>query len=201
MPSFARVLALGFLAGSVGFGCSSAALPDAADGAVADASTEPTPGDASVGPGCAPVVASVSIESAIVSTDPATSKRVWIVRAREGKTNVTFTLREASGAAPGASSGAFGEEQLRPGAAATSFLLQTDCNAHGDHYHCGPSFVPSTGEWKVSALDTDVGGAFKVELSASMIEAKVSGGTARPVEGGKSLCVSALLLEGTLAAP
>lgn len=200
MPSPFRVVRPVAFAALFLVGCSDAAPVETDGGTAADGGTIPSGPDAATS-ACEPVVATASIETAVVSTDPASSKKVWIVKARGGKTNVTLTLRESETVAGGPAIGTFGEEQSKPGTAPIAFLLQTDCNAHGDHYHCGPSYVPASGDWKIVALDKAVGGAFHVEVSAALVEAKITSGVARPVEGGKSACVRALELHGTLAEP
>ncbi len=171
--------------------------PDGAAPAVADAAPA---SDAAAPSSCDALIAKAEVEEAIVSKDPATNTAVWIVRAREGKTNVTLTIRESAGAKAGAGAGTFGEEQLRPPTAPVAVLVQTDCNVHGDHVHCGASMVPESGAWTVRALEGRRGGTFDVEVDAKLVEAKLTSTTAKPVAGGKSACVSGFRLTGTLKA-
>ena len=158
----------------------------------------------SYGPGCAPAFVELALDpvlSTVVSTDPATQKALWVLRGRSGTTNVTVTVRESAGATSGALSGALGDEQLTPASAKVSVQAQEECNAHGDHYHCGARFVAVSGSYAFTRLDASAGGSFEMELSAVFREAKVASGTATLVEGGKSMCVAKLPFSGKLAAP
>ena len=181
--------------------CSSTVVTEAPDATPAvDSGSAPAADTGTELAPCDPAITSVEVEEALLSKDPSAGTAVWILRARGGKTNVTVTLRESAGAKVGASTGSFGEEQLTLSRAPLSFVLQTDCNLHGDHYHCGPSYVPESGTWSVTALEGTVGGTFDIALDADLREAKVSGGLARPVDGGKTLCVRKLRLAGKLSA-
>lgn len=188
-------------------GTSSATGTTAGDGTSVGPDTDPVtplepapkePPDA--GPTCDLTLASATVEEALVATDPATEGHVWIVRARDGETFVTLTVRESAGAAHGPSNGSFGAEQLSPPEAAVSLLVQTECHAHEDHYHCGPSFVPETGMWALTALGEEVGDRVAGRIDAHLVQAKVSASSAKPIANGKRLCVAGLAFEATLAA-
>jgi hypothetical protein len=152
-------------------------------------------------PQCLPAIASATVDEALLGTEAGTSSRIWIVRARDGETFLTLTVRESQGAVPGVGSGSFGKEQLRPAEAQVSLLVQTDCVAHGDHYHCGPSYVPTAGTWAFTPLPAAVGEDVVVELSAELAEAKVRSGNVTLVAGGKAMCLDKLSVRGTLERP
>lgn len=171
------------------------------DGNVDAGSNAPTPDG---GQGCAPAFVALELDpvlSTVVAEDPATRKGLWVLRGRAGTTNVTITVRESAGATSGAFSGDFGDEQLTPANAKVSVQAQEECNAHGDHYHCGARFVAVSGSYSFTQLDASVGGAFAMELSATFQEAKVASGVATVVAGGKSMCVAKLPFAGKLSAP
>jgi len=192
------------LSGLVGvLGCSSSATvseptpaPEDA-GSAAETSTVEPDGNAT----CNPLVAEAKVDEALLSTEPGTDKRVWIVRAKQGTTFLTLTVRENAGGKAGKTSGTFGEEQLTPSKAGVALLVQTDCTVHGDHYHCGPSYVPTSGTFTFAALDSVVGGAVALELTADLVEVRVTGGVARPSANAKVACFRGLELSGKLTSP
>jgi hypothetical protein len=192
------------LSGLVGvLGCSSSAtVADATSaaedaGSAAEASVAETDGSTA----CDPLLAEATVDEALLSTEPGTDKRVWIVRAKGGTTFLTLTVRESAGAKPGATNGTFGEEQLTLAKAGVALLVQTNCTAHDDHYHCGPSYVPTSGTFAFAALDSVVGGSVRLELTADLVEARVTGGVARPVANAKTACFRRLVLNGKLTSP
>lgn len=148
---------------------------------------------------CEPHIPSAKLEDALVSTQG--GKRAWTIRARSGETFLTLSVREGNGASAGPSSGTFGAEQLTPSKAPVTLLLQTECEAHGDHYHCGPSFISEQGTWSFTKLDDTKGGTFAVTFSADLVEAKVTASAATPVENGTRLCVRDIALSGSLTEP
>lgn len=192
------------LSGLVGvLGCSSSVTvseptpaPEDAGSAPETSTVEPD-GNAT----CDPLVAEAKVDEALLSTEPGTDKRVWIVRAKQGTTFLTLTVRENAGAKAGPTSGSFGDEQLTPSKAGVALLVQTDCTTHGDHYHCGPSYVPTSGSFTFAALDSVVGGKVALELTANLVEARIAGGIARPVANGRTACFQRLELNGKLTAP
>ena len=191
---------LGALALVPMFACTTEVVP-APDGTVDGGSPGPAPDG---GQGCAPAVVALELDpvlSTVVATDPATQKGLWVLRGRAGTTNITITVRESAGATAGAFSGDFGDEQLTPANAKVSVQAQEECNAHGDHYHCGARFVAVSGSYAFTRLDASVGGAFAMEISATFQEAKVASGVATVVTGGKSMCVLKLPFSGKLSAP
>jgi len=192
------------LSGLVGvLGCSSSATvaaPSSAPedaGSAAEASMAEPDGSAT----CDALIAEATVDEALLSTEPGTDQRVWIVRARRGTTFVTLTVRENAGAKAGPTSGSFGDEQLTPSKSGVALLVQTDCTAHDEHYHCGPSYVPTSGTFTFAALDSVVGGKVALELTANLVEVRIAGGIARPVANGRTACFQRLELTGKLTAP
>jgi len=166
------------------------------DAAAVSASPDPEPtddaGSADPAAGCVHNVTSADVDEALSSKKPATDDLVWIVRGRSGDTFLTLTVRESSGAKGGASNGSFGAEQRTPAKASVALTVQTDCHAHGDHYHCGPTFVPESGSWSFARLDTSAGGQVDVDLSAELAQVAIKGGLARPVAGSPRMCLGSL---------
>lgn len=148
---------------------------------------------------CATTVGSAAVHEGLVSSN--TGSKVWVIRARQSDTFLTLTVREVAGGRAGASSGGFGDEQRKPGSAAVSLLVQTDCSAHEDHFHCGPSYYPTSGAWKIDALENDVSGTFDVRLDAVLQQMSLKSGMATPTPNGNTLCVQGLRLQGKLVAP
>lgn len=148
---------------------------------------------------CVHEVSEMDLDEVLHSTD-ATGTAVWIVRARRDETFLTWTLRETEdGSAP--TEGIFGEEQRTPSEARSAPLVQTECHDHGDHFHCGPSFVATRGTWRVIELDRRIGGSFHATLSARFEQARISKGKATLTSDGTSVCLRELALSGTLMAP
>ena len=191
------------------FGCSSSSTPAAplADAGAADAAAatpdanpaapEPEP----EAPPCEPIITATSKSSALLSKESTSAEKVWIYRAEKGEVMLTLTVREKLGGPTEAADGKFGEEQLEPSKTGVTLLVQTKCEAHGDHFHCGPSFVPTAGTWSFSSLGTSVGKRFTGSISADLVQATIKGGVAKPTEGGQSLCLRDLALDAVLAAP
>lgn len=151
-------------------------------------------------PACASTGSQADLHEALVSTQ--SGRRVWIVRARDEETFVTLVIREREGENLAPSEGVFGEEQLLPSSAQVSMLVQTDCHAHGDHDHCGPSYVPGSGTWRIVRLGNTAGSEFAVTLNASLRAVRNTSGGYAPIEDDvSSLCVENLALEGLMAAP
>jgi hypothetical protein len=173
--------------------------PDASPEPVTSEPPSPETPDASTV--CETELTTAQVNEALLSAEPGTDHRVWVIRARNDEIFLTLTVRESAGATHGASTGTFGDEQRTPGMASVGLLVQTDCHEHGDHYHCGPSFIARTGTWSFTELDTQVGGAVNAQLSAELVEAKVTQSAATPVANGKTLCLRELSLQGTLVAP
>jgi hypothetical protein len=194
----------------VGIGCgstttSATSTREDADASAPDAAPpsddEQAASDVDAAPACTPDVTKVDVDEALVSTQPGTNGRVWIVRASSGETFLTLTVRESGGASSGPSTGSFGAEQRAPETAGVSLLVQTECSAHDDHFHCGPSFVPDGGSWSFTKLDTAVGGTVDGVLSADLVQVSIKGGVAKPVVNGKTLCIRSLKMSGVLVAP
>ncbi|MBS2012870.1 MAG: hypothetical protein JST00_08290 [Deltaproteobacteria bacterium] len=166
-------------------------------------STEPPPSsEPPAVPGCTtPAAKAATVDEATLGRDAAGTGRVWLVRASEGGTMVSLTVQEAAGAKPGASGGSWGAEQLTPRTAPVRVWLQKDCRAHGDHFHCGPSFVATSGTWSFAKLGGAVGEEIEVSISGSFTQATQKSGKVTPVAGGPGLCLDGLRLKGTLAAP
>ena len=150
---------------------------------------------------CADVLSNAIVTKAILGVESGTSFRTWVVSARNGDTFFTLTVRESQGAKPGISSGAFEVDTQRPADVPVSLLVQSDCHAHGDHFHCGPTFLPMAGTWAFTALPSAVGQPLALELSATMAEARLRAGKATWVTGGKTICVQKLKLEASVKAP
>jgi len=189
------------LAGAVAvLGCSANATGTAPT-SVAEDSGSPETSTAPDASTCDPLVAAATVDEALLSTEPGTDRRVWIVRAKQGTTFLTLTVRENAGGKAGKTSGTFGAEQLTPSKAGVALLVQTECTAHDDHFHCGPSYVPTAGTFTFAALDSVVGGAVAVELTADLVEVRVTGGVARPSANARVACFRGLELSGKLTAP
>lgn len=148
---------------------------------------------------CTTDLHAMDLHRAIHSTD-ADGAAVWIVEGRSGETFLTWTIREnEDGTLP--TEGDFGVEQLTPAEASSALLVQTECHEHGDHFHCGPSFVATGGSFRITAIERNVGGAFAATLSAHLEEARIARGKATLVEDGHAVCLHDVALEGPLAAP
>jgi hypothetical protein len=189
-----------FLVGSALWACSSTASAPPADSDAGDASvpvpTATAPADAAPSVSCATTVSEAKLDEAIVSPATATRPTMWVFRARQGETFMTLTLTEGY-----PESGAFGEEQLVPAETNVALLVQTECRAHGDHYHCGPSFVPTAGAWKVVTLGKEVGAPFELQLTADAARASITKGKATLDPSGETVCLRGVTLSGKLVAP
>jgi hypothetical protein len=114
---------------------------------------------------------------------------------------LTLSVREKQGGPTEPADGTFGEEQLQTTTAGVTLLVQTSCEAHEDHFHCGPSFIPTAGSWSFSSLGTSVGKRITGRISADLVQATIKSGVATPKAGGESLCLRDLVVDAVLAAP
>lgn len=174
-------------------------LPDASDRDSSDEQPRDPQDDPADFEACVHEVREMELDEALHSTD-ATGAAVWILRARRDGTFLTWTLRETEdGSLP--MEGIFGDEQRTPSEAPSAPLVQTECHDHGDHFHCGPSFVATRGTWSIATLDRGIGGAFHATISARFEQARISKGKATLTSDGASVCLRELTLSGTLSAP
>jgi hypothetical protein len=126
-------------------------------------------------------------------------KKVWLLRGQDGDAVVSITIRE--GNVNAGDKGTFGAEQMQPASAAVRLQIQTQCEAHGDHFHCGPNYVAESGEWSVDELGQRVGDSFALTLAANAKEARVRGSSVTMLPNGKSICIAETKLSGALSAP
>ncbi len=151
---------------------------------------------------CSLTVSKVTIDATTFSIDPATKKPTWIVRASDGSTFFTIVLRGAEGGdKPDQMKGEFGAEQRSPAAASVSVMLQTECEAHGDHYHCGPTYLADKGSFEFTKADARVGGRIAGKFSTNAIAVTLKKGVGTPVANGKTVCARAVSIDAELSAP
>jgi hypothetical protein len=173
------------------------------DGAVMDSDKPKEPSDPPPTPGpdpapsCDRTLGNLQLTQALLGVSA--GKKVWLLRGQDGDAIVSITIRE--GSAKAGEKGSFGAEQMQPTTAPIRLQIQTQCEAHDDHFHCGPNYVAQSGEWSVSELGERVGDSFLLSLSANAKEARVRGSSVTLLANGKSICLAQTKLSGVLSAP
>ncbi len=114
---------------------------------------------------------------------------VWLLTAKQGKTWLSIENYTAYGGATGPETRTLDAVDIDYATCGLCLLLQTDCEPHGDHAHCGATFMPEVGgEVVTEALDDVAGGSWTGQLSEiRFVEVEIgSDFQTTVVEGGDS---------------
>ncbi|MEZ4433640.1 MAG: hypothetical protein R3F65_14625 [bacterium] len=185
---------------------------DAATEPEPDAATEPAP-DAATAPDAA-AAPDAATEPEAIDFDPETVRastllddgdRVWLVEAADGEHVLRLENYVAFGGPAAPARVAIGEVEADYAACGLCLVLQSECVAHDDHFHCGPSFmpVPGVGEVELTAVGAAEGEAFAARLSGiELREVTIDPRdyTTTVVPGGRRLRLAEWSFEATLAA-
>jgi hypothetical protein len=87
-------------------------------------------------------VLDLSADDATASVSGAAGSRVWSLVALDERLMLQVWIDEAAGGPTSPGEYPIDTDLSR---CAVCVLVQTQCDAHGDHYHCGKAFVPAAG--------------------------------------------------------
>ena len=116
---------------------------------------------------------------------------VWMLTAKEGSTWIYLENYPRFGGATGAETRTLGSNEVDYATCGVCVLLKTDCSAHGDHAHCGATYMPVPGSYVTfDILDSEEGGTWAGTLSPiRFVEVSMDSSTyaTTPIEGGDQI--------------
>jgi hypothetical protein len=105
---------------------------------------------------------SLDLSSAMLTARTGTDsedKQVWVIEAVEDTWLLQVELYESFGGPTSTGTVSITENETNYATCGTCLLLQTGCEAHGDHFHCNGTWMPiAQGELHLDVLDAEVGG-------------------------------------------
>lgn len=139
-------------------GCGDDAMPSPVDASVDAGSMSsdagPMQNDAGL-PMRTPTPLAFDADNAQARTQLTDGNRSWVLRASDGSTQIAIELYEAYGAPTEPGTVALTEGETSYATCGTCVVLQTGCEAHGDHFHCDATFMPQAqGQLRIDTLGT-----------------------------------------------
>ena len=119
--------------------------------------------------------------------------QAWVLAAKDGQTWLTIENYPAYGGATGPETRTLDATEADYATCGVCLLLQTDCSPHGDHAHCGTTFMPEPGgEVSFDALGQATGDIWSGALSdVRFVEVDIGNNLdTTPVEDGDSFTIS-----------
>lgn len=169
--------------------------PDAAPDPEPDAGPEPEPEALDFDP--------ETVRASTLLDDD--GEQVWLIEAVDGSHVLRLENYAAFGGPTAPGRIAISEAEANYADCGLCLLLQADCVAHDDHFHCGPTFmpVPGVGEVELTAIGAAEGEAFAarvsgIELREVTIDPRTYATAAVP--GGRRLRLAEWSFEATLTA-
>lgn len=130
--------------------------------------------------------------------------RAWVLRATDGRSQLSIELYEAYGSATEAGTVALTETEGNYATCGTCIVLQTGCEAHGSHFHCDATFMPrAEGNLRIDALGAGPGERLAGELQQVVFrEVTIAEDyTTSPVSEGELLELNSWSFDAVLEAP
>lgn len=116
---------------------------------------------------------------------------VWVLTAKQGDTWLYIENYPRFGGATGAETRTLGDVEVDYATCGVCVLLKTGCSVHGDHAHCGTTYMPEAGSRiTFDELGSGAGGDWTGSLSPiRFVEVSIDGSTfsTTPVEGGDQI--------------
>ena len=116
---------------------------------------------------------------------------VWVLTAKEGSTWLYIENYPRFGGATGAETRTLGSVEVNYATCGVCVLLKTGCSVHGDHAHCGATYMPEPGSRiTFDELGSGAGSAWSGNLSPiRFVEVSMDSSTydTTPVEGGDQI--------------
>lgn len=129
---------------------------------------------------------------------------VWVLTAKEGSTWIYVENYPRFGGATGAETRTLGSNEVDYSTCGVCVLLKTDCAPHGDHSHCGATYMPVPGSYVTfDTLDYGAGGNWAGTLSPiRFVEVSMDSSTyeTTPIEGGDQIEIGTWSFEVVLEA-
>ena len=98
------------------------------------------------------------------STGTSNNTQIWLLEAIDEDVQLNIEIYESYGGISSPGSIIIDDVEMNYATCGTCVLLKTGCEAHGDHFHCARTFMPSEGEVRIDATGTSAGDAFTGEL-------------------------------------
>jgi hypothetical protein len=115
--------------------------------------------------------------------------RAWILTGYDNRVLLNLELLESNGGPTAPGETTLGASETSYATCGTCVLVQTGCDAHGDHYHCKRAFMPvEGGRLTLTALDDSPGGLMSGGLyDLELQEVEIDGETfeTTPVQDGR----------------
>ena len=133
---------------------------------------------------------------------------MWLLKSEDGMTQLSVEMYEAFGALTEPGTIMIDADESSYATCGTCFVLQTGCMAHGDHYHCDRTYMPSpTGQVRFDAIGMNSGDSLTGEATGLIFEEVTIGqdySTTR-VANGHTLSLPSwsfdVVLEGSVEPP
>lgn len=141
-----------------------------------------------------------SVEATLYNRDDGSS--YWVLLAKDGKTWLSIENYPDYGGATGPESRTISEADADYATCGVCVLLRTECESHGDHAHCGSSFMPEPGgEISFDAFGEADGELWSGSLTdVRLVEVEINAQTfeTTPVTGGETILLDDWSFEATL---
>jgi len=116
---------------------------------------------------------------------------VWVLTAKEGTTWLYIENYPRFGGATGAETRTLDADEVNYATCGVCVLLKTDCSVHGDHAHCGASYMPEAGSRiTFDELGSGEGAGWSGSLTPiRFVEVSIDGSSYQttPIEGGDQI--------------